>query len=89
MTTLLGYCIQFRSYAGKHSILQEYEDIGLGLGTSVVAILVTKPPVMQASSYHIVMDNYFTIPALLRHVSAMGVAATGTVTAKRMENAPL
>ena len=35
------------------------------------------------------MDNYFTSPALLRHLSAMGVAATGTVRANRMENAPL
>ena len=39
--------------------------------------------------YHIVMDNYFTSPALLRHLSAIGVAATRTVRANRMENAPL
>ena len=35
------------------------------------------------------MDNYFTSPALLRHLSAIGVAATGTVRANRMDNAPL
>ena len=35
------------------------------------------------------MDNYFTRPALLRHLSAMGVAATGTLRANQMENAPL
>ena len=39
--------------------------------------------------YHIVMDNYFTSPALLRHLSAIGVAATRTVRANRTENAPL
>ena len=79
--TPLGYCVQFRSHAGKDSILQKYENIGLGLGASVVANLVSKLPVMQTSNYHFVMDNYFISPALLRHLSAIGVAATGTVRA--------
>ena len=70
-------------------ILQQYENIVLGLDASVVANLVRKLPVMQTSNYHIVMDNYFTSPALLRHLSAMGVAATGTVRANRKKNAPL
>ena len=89
MATPLGYTIQFRLYAGKYSILQKYENIGLGLGALVVANLVSKLPIMQTSNYHIVMDNYFTNPALLRHLSAMRVAVTGTVRANRMENAPL
>ena len=79
MATPLEYCIQFRPYTGKDSILQEYENIGLGLGASVVAKLVSKLPVMLTSNYHVDMDNYFTSPALLRHLSTMGVAATGTV----------
>ena len=37
----------------------------------------------------IVMHNHFTSPALMRHLSAKGVAATGTVRAGRMENALL
>ena len=37
MATPLWYCIQFRPYAVKDSILQEYENIRLGLGASVVA----------------------------------------------------
>ena len=37
MTTPLGYCIQFPSYADKDSILHEYENIGIGFGVSVVA----------------------------------------------------
>ena len=77
MATALGCCIQFRQYTGKDSILQEYGNIGLGLGAPVVANL-GKLSVMQTSNYHIVMYNYFTSPALLRHLSAMG-----------MENAPL
>ena len=44
---------------------------------------------MQAANYHIVMDNYLTSSALLRHLSAVGVAATGTVRTNLMENAPL
>ena len=35
------------------------------------------------------MDNYFTSPALLRHLTPMGVAATGTMRENRMKNAPL
>ena len=49
MATPLEYCIQFRPYTGKDSILQEYENIGLGLGASVVANLVSKLHVMQTS----------------------------------------
>ena len=57
MTTQLGYWIQL---AGKDSILQEYENIGLGVGASVVAKLVSKLHVMLTSNYHVDMDNYFT-----------------------------
>ena len=59
----------------------EYENVGLGLGASVVANLVSKLPVMQTSN-----DQS---PALMRHLSAMGVVATGTVRANQMENALL
>ena len=85
-----GYCIQFHPYAGKDSILQEYENIGLGLGASVVAKLLSKLCVIQTYKYHIAMENFFTSPALLRHLSlsAMGVAATGTLKTNQMENAP-
>ena len=39
MGTPLRYCIKFCQYAGKDSILQEYENIGLGLSALVVANL--------------------------------------------------
>ena len=83
MATSLGYCIQFCSYSGKDSILQEYENLGLGLGGSVVAKLVRKIPVMQTSNDYIVI---FTSPALLMHLSTMGVVATGTVRATGIKN---
>ena len=35
------------------------------------------------------MDNFFTSPALFRHLSSKGIAATGTVRVNRMEKAPL
>ena len=44
---------------------------------------------MQTSSYHISKDNYFRKTALLRHLSAMGYAATGTVRTNRREYASL
>ena len=89
MATPLGYCIQFCPYAGKDSILREYENIGLDVDASVVANLVSKLPVMKTSNYHIVMGNCFRSPALLRHLCAMGIAATGTVRANQMESVPL
>ena len=49
MATPLGCCVQFCPYADKNSIL--HENIGIGLGASVVANLVSKPPVMQTSNY--------------------------------------
>ena len=89
MATPLGYCIQFCPYAGKDSILREYENTGLDVDASVVANLVSKLPVMKTSNYHIVMGNCFRSPALLRHLCAMGIAATGTVRANQMESVPL
>ena len=49
MATPLGCCVQFCPYADKNSIL--HENIGIVLGASVVANLVSKPPVMQTSNY--------------------------------------
>ena len=89
MASPLGYCIQFRPYAGKDTILQEYTDIGLGLGASVVAHLAESLPEVTNSNYHVVMDNFFTSPKLLRYLKSKGIAATGTVRVNRMENAPL
>ena len=83
------YCIQFLPYVGTDSILQEYENIRLSRGASVGANVASKLLVMQTSNYHTVMNNYFTSPVLLRHLSAMGVASTGMVRANQMENAPL
>ena len=41
---------------------------------------------MQTSNCQIAIDNYFTSSALLGHLSAMGVAAAGTVRASGIEN---
>ena len=83
--TLLGYAIQFYLYAGK----DENYDSNLGLGGSVVATLAEKLPSQVGSNYHIIMDNFFTSPNLLRILKAKGIAATGTVRINRVENAPL
>ena len=50
---------------------------------------MSKLPTVPNSNYHVVMDNFFTSPSLLRLLKGNGMAATGTVRANRMENAPL
>ena len=44
MATPLSYCIQFHPYAGKDGGLNEYVDVGLGLGGAVVASLTQVLP---------------------------------------------
>ena len=61
----------------------------LGLGCSVIMLLVSKFPSLPKSSYHVVMDNFFTSPSLLRLLKSKGIAATGTVRPNRNENSPL
>nr|XP_040564372.1 piggyBac transposable element-derived protein 1-like [Lepeophtheirus salmonis] len=51
--------------------------------------LVSKLPKVPDSNYHIVMDNFFTSPRLVRLLKENGIAATGTLRANRTENAPL
>ena len=50
---------------------------------------VEKLPSQVGSNYHIIMDNFFTRPNLLRILKARGIATTGTVRINRVENAPL
>ena len=87
----LGYCVQFRSYAGKDTQLDIYGDIGLGVGGAAVAYLLKCIPSQQdnGSIYHVVMDNFFTSPGLLCHLQKQSIAATGTVRLCRMGNPPL
>ena len=83
--TPLGYGIQFYPYAGK----DENYDSNLGLGGSIVATLDEKLPLQVGSNYHIIMDNFFTNPNLLRILKVKGIAATGAARIYRVENAPL
>ena len=41
------------------------------------------------SNYHIVIDNSFTSPELLRHLGSKQIATTGIVRVNRVENTPL
>ena len=89
MATPLCFCIRFRPCGGKDIIFQKYDGIGLGLSASDAAHLVNTSPNNGGSNYHIVMDNFFSSPELLRHLSSKQIAATGTVRANWIENAPL
>ena len=51
--------------------------------------MAEKLPSQVGSNYHIIMDNFFTSPNLLRILKAKGIAATETVRINCVENAPL
>ena len=59
------------------------------IGGSVAAISAENLPLQVGSNYHIIMDNFFSSPNLLRILKAKGIAATGTVRINRVEKAPL
>ena len=61
----------------------------LGLGGFVVATLAEKLPSQVGSNYHIIMDNVFTSPNLLRILKAKGIGVTGIVRINRVKNTPL
>jgi len=82
--TPLGYCVQFDPYLGAGSNM----DPSLGVGGSVVSKLASSLP-DQESSYHVVMDNFFTSLKLLKHLQTQNVFATGTIRSNRLEKAPL
>ena len=50
---------------------------------------MSKLPTVPNSNHHVVMDNFFTSPSLLRLLKGNGVAATSTVRANRTEKALL
>ena len=64
-----------------------YSD--LGLGGSVVDKLTDSLPKHAGLNYHIITDNFFTSPQLLRSLREKEIAATGTVQLNRVENTPL
>ena len=84
LATRLGYAVQFYPYQGAGTT-----DKDLGLGGSVVSNLTKHLPKVPDSSYHIVFDNLFTSPRLLRLLAERGIAATGTVRPNRTEGAKL
>ena len=81
----LEYAIQFYPYAGK----DETYDSALGLGGTVANNLVSKLPVVADCNYHVITDNFFTSPSLLRRLKEKAIAGIGTVRANRTEKAPL
>ena len=81
---LLGYATEFYPYMGK-----DFFDSDLRLRGSVVDKLTNSLPKHAGSNYHIITDNFFTSPQLLRSLREKGIAATGTVRLNRVENVPL
>lgn len=52
-------------------------DNKVGLGGSVVISLSSKLSLVHDCNYHLVMDNFFTSPRLLRELKMKGMAGTG------------
>ena len=73
MATVLGCCIQFRRYAGKDGDLNEYMDVGFGLGGAVIASLTQLLQNIADSNCHVVTDNFFTSPSLLRYLKEKNI----------------
>ena len=67
----------------------EVFDPDLGLGGLVVDKLTDSLPKHAGLNHHIITDNFFTSPQLLRSSREKGIAATGAVRLNRVENAPL
>ena len=66
----IGYAIQFYPCTGKD---ENYDS------NQRLATLAGKLSSQVGSSYHIIMDDFITIPNLLRILKAKGIALTGTV----------
>ena len=82
----LGYYIRFRQYSGKNSQLSEYGNDGLGAVAVAHLVQFLPAPNNDHSKYPPVMDTFFTLPGLLRHLREKPIAATGTMRPCRMEN---
>ena len=81
----LGYAIQFHPYFGKDNVF----DPDLGLGGSAVDKLTDSLPKHAGLKCHIITDNLFTSPQLVRSLREKGIAGTGTVRLNGVENAPM
>lgn len=75
-------------YVCRDTIFQEYANISLGLGASVVALItnffLSSKPKLQYSN-----ELLFRSIELLPYLWLKGVAATGMVRANKMVNVPL
>lgn len=83
LATPLGYACHLEPYQGAGSSY----DKQFGLGYGVVMGLVEHLP--KGPQYHIFFDNFFTGLKLLKALSDIGISATGTIRANRIENCPI
>ncbi len=79
-----GSGVWFEPYCGRHTLIQ---DGGFGQGPNVVLDLVQKVGLLPGSQ--VFFDNLFTSFPLLRQLSEMGLAGTGTVRQNRLKKVTL
>ncbi|XP_030586306.1 piggyBac transposable element-derived protein 4-like [Archocentrus centrarchus] len=66
-----GYTVDFSIYTGRSTLVS-----GKGLSFDAVMSLIQKS--YLGSGYHIYCDNFYTSPALFRHLHGLGFGACGT-----------
>lgn len=84
LCTECGAGVWFEPYCGSAT---DISDEGLGQGPNVVLGLVQKSGLGVGSQ--VFFDNLFTSFPLLQHLSAMGIAGTGTVRQNRLNRIPI
>lgn len=81
-----GVAHDFELYQGKGTGTSlEHKHLGLG-GSIVMRLIKNLPKLMNFKCY---FDNYFTSIGLLRELKALGIWATGTIRANRLQGCPL
>ena len=83
LATPLGYACHLEPYQGAGTGFDKQH----GLGYGVVMGLVDHLP--KGPRYHIFFDNFFTSLRLLKGLSDLGIAATGTIRSNRTEKCPI
>ena len=79
----LHYVVQPEPYQGAGTGFTTQHRLGYGVVKSLVERLPTSP------AFHIFMDNYFSGFKLFKDLKEIGIGATGTIRANRIEKCPI
>ena len=83
IATPLGYACHLEPYQGAGTGLDKHYGPGNGVAIGLVGHLP------QGPRYHVFFDNFFTSLRLLKGLSDLGIAATGTIRSNRTDKCPI